>query len=150
MLSHYPEPAGLGPKAVLKERPTIEKNTPANATPSSMTGRDLAIALARVAADTRCTNVVVLDVSHVSPVTDYFIIGTGSSPRQMRTVADDCAEAAGQHGYDKLSMAGQEGNSWICIDFVDAVLHIFSDEARQFYDLDNLWADARPVEWKPA
>lgn len=105
--------------------------------------------MAKVAADTRCTNVVVLDVSGVSPITDFFVLGTGTSPRQMRTVADDCTEAADGLGYRPMSATGTEGGAWICLDFIDVVLHIFSDEARQFYDLDNLWADARPVEWQP-
>lgn len=101
-----------------------------------------------MAADTRCVNVVVLDVSGVSPITDFFVIGTGTSARQMRTVADDCTEAAEALGYRKMSMTGQDGGSWICIDFIDVVLHVFSDESRQFYDLDNLWVDAKKVEWK--
>ena len=56
-------------------------------------------------------------------------------------------EAAEAVGYQRMSTTGQDGGSWICIDFIDVVLHIFSDESRQFYDLDNLWADARKVEW---
>lgn len=108
------------------------------------------MALAKVAADTRCQNVVVLDVSGVSPITDFFVLGTGTSPRQMRTVADDCIEAAGGLDYKPMSSTGTEGGAWICIDFIDIVVHIFSDEARAFYDLDNLWADAKKVEWQPA
>lgn len=93
-------------------------------------------------------NVVILDVSGISPITDFFVIGTGTSARQMRTVADDCTEAAEALGYRRMSTTGQDGGSWICIDFIDVVLHIFSDESRQFYDLDNLWADATKVEWQ--
>ena len=48
-----------------------------------------------------------------------------------------------------MSATGYEGSAWICVDFIDVVLHVFSDEARLFYDLDNLWADAKTVEWKP-
>ena len=67
----------------------------------------------------------------------------------MRTVADDCIEAAGELDYRPMSTTGYEGSAWICVDFIDVVLHVFSDEARLFYDLDNLWADAKTVEWKP-
>jgi ribosome-associated protein len=133
----------------LKERPTIVKKTPAKAPPSDK-ARELAIALARTAAESRCTNVVVLDVSHVSPITDYFIIATGTSARQMRTVADDCSETAEGQGYKAFSTAGYDSSGWICADFIDAILHVFTDESRAFYDLDNLWADAKPVEWEAA
>jgi ribosome-associated protein len=109
----------------------------------------VAIALARLAADTRCHNVVVMDVRHLSPVTDFFILGTGTSPRQMRTVADDVIEAAEAKGYKAMSASGYEGSNWICVDLINIVLHVFSDEARVFYDLDNLWAEAERIEVTP-
>ena len=111
-------------------------------------GRETAILLARVAADTRCTNVVVLDVSGFSPITDYLVIATGTSPRQMRTVADHCIDAAEEASIASLSASGYEGGAWICVDFIDAILHVFSDEARAFYDLDNLWGEAKKVTWE--
>lgn len=128
-------------------RPTIssEKRQPQ---PNPKQGRQLAVALAKLAADTRCTNVVVLDVSTFSPVTDFLVIATGTSPRQMRTVADDCVEAAQAQSYRAMSTSGYDGNAWICVDLIDVIVHIFSDDARAFYDLDNLWADAVRVEWE--
>lgn len=122
-----------------KANPTLKETT---------AGRELAIELARLAADTRCTQVIVLDVSEVSPVTDFLVIGTGTSARQMRSVADDCIEAANAKGYRSLSASGYDGSSWICVDLIDVVLHIFSEDARGFYDLDNLWADAIRVDWE--
>jgi len=107
----------------------------------------MAIALARLCADTRCTNVILLDVGSFSPVTDYLVIATGTSPRQMRTVADDCIEAAEEQGYKTFSASGYEGSAWICVDLIDVVVHVFSEEARGFYDLDNLWGEARRIEW---
>lgn len=103
--------------------------------------------MARLAADTRCTNVVLLDVGSFSPVTDYVILATGTSPRQMRTVADDSTEAAEAHGYKALSASGYDGSAWICLDLIDVVIHVFSEQARVFYDLDNLWADAVRIDW---
>lgn len=109
--------------------------------------RHFAIELARLTADTRCTNVVVLDVSSFSPITDFVILATGTSPRQMRTVADDCIELAQTRGFRTMSAGGYGGNSWICVDLIDVVVHVFSDDARSFYDLDNLWGDAVRVAW---
>lgn len=89
-----------------------------------------------------------LDVHGLSPVTDYFVIATGTSARQMRSVADDIAELGQAQDYHPLSISGTEGDSWMLIDFVDVVVHLFSADSRQFYDLDNLWGDARRVEWQ--
>jgi ribosome-associated protein len=90
---------------------------------------------------------VLLDVRGISPVTDYMVLATGTSPRQMRTVCDDLAEMADQRGTRPFGENGLEGESWMLIDFVDVVVHVFSQEARSFYDLDSLWGDAKRVEW---
>ena len=110
--------------------------------------RKFAIDAARLAAHTRCHNVVVLDVTGLSPVTDYFILATGTSPRQMRSVCDELAEFGPTQDYAPLAQNGTDGESWMLIDFVDVVVHVFSQEARQFYDLDGLWGDAQQVEWR--
>jgi ribosome-associated protein len=110
--------------------------------------RQFAIDAARMAANTRCRDVAVLDVSGLSPITDFFVIATGTSPRQMRSVCDDVEEMAVPMGYPAKSRSGYEGDHWICVDFVDVIVHLFNDEARRFYDLDNLWGDARRVEWR--
>ncbi len=92
----------------------------------------------------------VLDVRGISPVTDYFILATGTSDRQMRSVADQIEELGGPLRFKALSRNGYEGSSWILTDFVDVVLHVFSPAARSYYDLDNLWGDAPRVAWEPA
>ena len=110
--------------------------------------RLLAVEAARHFANTRCHNVVVLDMGGLSPITDYLVIGTGTSPRQMRTVCDQLEEVAEPQGHHKLSRSGDESGQWIVIDFVDVVCHVFSQEGRAYYDLDNLWGDAKQVEWR--
>ena len=110
--------------------------------------RAFSIEAARLAANTRCRNVVLLDVRRLSPVTDYMIVATGTSPRQMRTVAEEIAEMGGPRGFAPISQSGLEGESWILMDCVDVLVHIFSDEARIFYDMDNLWGDAKRVDWQ--
>jgi ribosome-associated protein len=110
--------------------------------------RKLAVDTARLTAASHCTNVVILDVRGLSPITDFLVIGTGTSPRQMRTVVEEVMEMAEQRGDRPLSTNGIEGASWIIADFIDIVVHVFSPEARNYYDLDNLWGDARRVEWQ--
>ena len=91
---------------------------------------------------------MVLDVDGLSPVCDYFVIATGTSPRQMRTVADDVLEFAATQGFAPLNESGLEGETWLLVDCVDVIIHLFSEEARHYYDLDNLWGDAKRVEWE--
>jgi ribosome-associated protein len=110
--------------------------------------RRLAVDAARLAASTHCTDVVILDVRGLSPITDFLVIATGTSARQMRSVAQEIMEMAQQKGDRALSTNGLDGGSWICADFIDMVLHVFSPEARLYYDLDNLWGDARIVDWQ--
>jgi ribosome-associated protein len=80
-------------------------------------------------------------------VCDYFVLGTGTSGRQMKSVAEEVAEYAEENGLRSFGKAGT-GENWIAIDLVHAVVHVFSHEGRMFYDLDNLWGDAVDVEWK--
>jgi len=110
--------------------------------------RQFAVEVARMAASTRCHEVVVLDVRGLSPVTDFFVLASGTSARQMRTVAQDVEELAGARDYRPISSHGYEGETWILIDCVDVIVHVFNDDARRFYDLDNLWGDAPRVEWR--
>jgi ribosome-associated protein len=112
--------------------------------------RDFAIEAARLAANTRCHNVVVLDVRGISPVTDYLILATGSSARQMGTVMNEMEELGQGRGFGCLSRGGYEGDTWLLCDMVDVVVHVFNQESRLYYDLDSLWGDAKRVDWKPA
>ena len=109
--------------------------------------RDFAIAAAELAANTRCQDVIILDVSGVSPITDFLVIGTGSSARQMRSVIGELEELGIERKQTSLARTGTDGEAWMLVDFVNVVVHLFSTEARQFYDLENLWGDARRVEW---
>ena len=110
--------------------------------------QDFAIEAARLAANTRCKDVVVLDVRSVSPITEFLVIATGTSARQMRSVMDEIEELGEPRGFKALSRAVEKSENWLLIDFVDVVIHAFSDEGRSYYDLAGLWGDAPQVEWK--
>jgi ribosome-associated protein len=126
------------------------QRTESSRSPRLEAARAFAVDAARLAAATRCHNVVTLDVTDLSPVTDFFVIASGTSARQMRTVIDEIEEMGEGHGYRPMSRSGYEGESWIVLDFVDVIVHVFNDEARHFYDLENLWGDAKRVEWQTA
>jgi ribosome-associated protein len=129
--------------AIAKRTPSSETSVPQKLEAA----RQFAIQAARLAANTRCNNVVVLDVSGISPITDFFVVATGTSPRQMRSVSDEIADLGKKSSFAPLSQSGQDGESWMLTDFVDVVVHLFSPDARQYYDLDGLWGDAKRVEW---
>ncbi len=112
---------------------TRKRNTKAKA---------LALTAAKLAAERHCTNIVVLDLRDISPATDYFMIATGTSNRQMRSVADEICQAARDQGQQRFGRAGYEQARWILLDFVDVVIHIFDAEYRDYYDLEMLWGDA--------
>jgi ribosome-associated protein len=110
--------------------------------------RDFALTAAQVADERRCGDIVVLDLKGISPATDYFVIVTGTSDRQMRTVADEICEAAREHGLQRFGRAGYEQARWILLDFIDIVIHIFDAEYRDYYDLELLWGDAKRLKWE--
>jgi ribosome-associated protein len=110
--------------------------------------RAFAIEAARALSDDKCHQVTVLDVAGVSPVTDFFVIGTGTSARQMRTAVDAVEELGTERGHAKLTRSGDESASWIILDCFDVVVHCFTQEARSYYDLDGMWGDAKRVEWE--
>jgi ribosome-associated protein len=114
------------------------------------TAKAFALSAAKIAAERHCSDIVVLDLKGKSPATDYFVIATGTSDRQMRAVADEICEAAKEHGQQRFGRAGYEQARWILLDFVDVVIHIFDAEYREYYDLELLWGDAKRLKWDKA
>ncbi len=110
--------------------------------------RALAAEAARIAHSRRAEGIVVLDLRGISPVTDYFVLLTGTSDRQMRSVAREIADAAAGRGHRLLNASGMDSGGWILLDFVDVVIHIFDDMRRRYYDLELIWGDAPRVRWK--
>jgi ribosome-associated protein len=104
--------------------------------------RSFALAAAKVADERHCSDVTVLDLRGKSPATDYFVIATGTSGRQMRTVADEISQEAKKQHLGLFGRAGYEQGRWILLDFVDVVIHIFDEQYRNYYDLELLWGDA--------
>jgi len=111
------------------------------------TAMEFAIEAAKVAAERHCTGIVVLDLRGISPATDYFVIATGTSGRQMRTVADEICQEAKKQNQQRFGWAGYEQGRWIVLDFIDVVVHIFDSEYRDYYDLELLWGDAKRIDY---
>ncbi|MGC9454723.1 MAG: ribosome silencing factor [Phycisphaerae bacterium] len=111
--------------------------------------RELAIQAARTAEEYNATDILVLDLRETSPVTDYFVICTGTSGRQMRTLSDELARRMKARGERAWRRAGEESAQWIILDFVNVVVHIFDEYHRRFYDLELIWGEAPRVDWSP-
>jgi ribosome-associated protein len=110
--------------------------------------RDLAEAAARAASSKQGRDVVILDVRDLIVITDYFVIASGSSDRQVRTIAEEIERALRDRGLKPVRREGEREGRWVLLDFVDFVAHVFLDEDRAFYDLERLWSDAPRVAWQ--
>ncbi len=120
----------------------------ARATQRQSPARGLAIQAARTAHERHCGDVIVLDLRGISPVTDYFVIVTGTSDRQMRSVADEIVQEAAKAGQRPFHVAGRDSATWILLDFVEVVVHLFDERHRRFYDLELIWGDAPRPRWR--
>lgn len=107
-----------------------------------------AIDVARLMRDDKCEEIVVLDLRGVSPICDYFVIGNGTSDRQMQSVADHIKALGKERGEKPYGTSGYDESTWIVVDFVDVVVHLFDGEHRAYYDLDSLWGDSERVDWE--
>ena len=87
----------------------------------------------------------ILDVKEVASFTDYFLICSGTSSRHNQTISDEIERRMSLSGLRPLHVEGYNHAEWILMDYVDFVVHIFSDRARAFYDLERLWRTAKRV-----
>jgi ribosome-associated protein len=110
--------------------------------------RKFVIEAARLAHDRHCTDIVILDLKGVSPATDYFLIATGTSGRQCKSVADEISMLGKEYKQSKFGTAGYEQGRWVLLDFINVVVHLFDDEMREYYDLEMLWGDAKKIRWQ--
>ena len=110
--------------------------------------RSFAIEAARALSDDKCTDVLVLDVTGVSSVTDWIVIGTGTSDRQMRGILHNDADLGESLGHPSARTSSDERATWLLADFVDVIVHLFEPNARAYYDLEMLWGDAPRIPWE--
>ncbi len=108
-----------------------------------------AVGAARLAQEYRAEDVTVVDVRGLSSVWDFFVIGTGTSERQMHAVIDRIEDWAVSQGRRPFKLADSHQASWILADYVDVAIHLFDAEHRRFYDLDGLWGDAPRISVAP-
>ncbi len=108
--------------------------------------RDLAAACARIAHDNRAKDIVLLDLKDINPLIDFFVIATVAARRQASAIASEIDQEMKKRGERKLGAEGVEEGRWVLIDYGDFVVHVFSEEARQYYALEDIWGDAPRIE----
>jgi ribosome-associated protein len=103
------------------------------------------------AADSKQAQAIrVLDLREVTSFADYFVICSGSNQRQIQAIADEIHLALKHQGELANAVEGYESADWILIDYGDMLVHVFSETAREYYDLERLWRHAADVEIPPA
>jgi ribosome-associated protein len=126
---------------------TMTKTSTPSSSPSSIDpSQDKALECARAAIDKKAENLKVLDLTHLSSFTDYFLICSGTSDRQVMAIADSIEAAMSAQDRELISIEGYSEGRWVLMDFGDVVIHIFLEALREYYDLENLWADAPRVK----
>jgi ribosome-associated protein len=86
--------------------------------------------------------VIILDVRKVSTITNYYVIATGNNPRHLQALLDEIETALAEHGQKPYRLSGTPESGWMIIDYLDFVVHVFSQSAREHYALETLWKDA--------
>jgi ribosome-associated protein len=110
--------------------------------------RHMATTAARAAAGMFAKDVLIIDLREAVSYTDYFVVASAETERQMRRIVDEVLEKMNEEGYRPRSRRIDEGSAWISLDFLDVVVHIFTDEARDYYRLESLWRSAPQEHWE--
>ena len=108
--------------------------------------KEVAIAATKALDSKKGMNIKLLKIDEVSSLADYFIICTGTSNTHVKTLCDYAEYTFEQLGEPMLGREGHRGNSWELLDFGSIVVHVFTEEAREFYALERLWADAEEID----
>ena len=108
--------------------------------------KEIAVAVTKALDEKKGMDIKLLRITDVSSLADYFLICTGTSNTHVKTLCDYAEYTLTELGEPMLGREGHRGNSWELLDFGTIVIHVFTDEARKFYDLERLWADAEQVD----
>ena len=111
-----------------------------------LTAKEVAYEVTKALDEKKGMNIKLLQIDKVSSLADYFLICTGTSNTHVKTLCDYAEYTMDNLGEKLLGREGHRGNAWELLDYGSVVIHVFTDEARKFYDLERLWADAEQVD----
>lgn len=139
----------MHPEQVKRERPA---DASASAPGAEECGQELDERICtalRSASDKKALDLVVLDLRAIASFTDYFLITSGTNPRQVQAIADEIVEQLKKQGTRAARVEGYNTAEWVLVDYGDFVVHVFEEKSRRFYDLERLWRDAARVSLPP-
>ena len=96
--------------------------------------------------DKKAYDIKILDIKQISSIADYMVIADGTNKNQVQAMCDAVTEEMGKAGFLSKSIEGYSEGGWILLDYYDIIIHIFSDEARRFYDIERIWSDGKYVD----
>lgn len=94
----------------------------------------------------KAKDIKALKVDELTTLTSYFVIASATSTTQVKALADEVEFRLGEKGVQAKSIEGYQSKTWICLDYIDVIVHIFLENDREFYQLEHLWADGTPVD----
>jgi ribosome-associated protein len=104
----------------------------------------------RAAEEKQAKDIRVMDLRDITAFADYFVVCTGSNSRQIQAISDEIHSRLKKLGEHPASIEGYQNAEWVLMDYGDFLVHIFSEKAREYYDLERLWRDAKSVAWAGA
>ena len=110
--------------------------------------REMAVTAARAASEMFARDVTIVDLRGLVSYADYFVIASAETERQTKRVAEEVIEKMIEKGHRPRTKRLDEGTAWISLDFLDVVVHVFTDEARDYYRLESLWRSAPQEHWE--
>lgn len=111
-------------------------------TQDTTAAKEMVTAAAAAAADKQATDIIILEVAAVLNITDYFLICSGKNDKQVKAITDEIRKTIRELGGTPLRAAGEDRGDWILLDYGDYVIHVFTEEKREYYQLERLWSDA--------
>ncbi|MBQ6626845.1 MAG: ribosome silencing factor [Ruminococcus sp.] len=111
-----------------------------------MTTLEQAKETAKILSEKKGLDIKVIEISDVSVIADYMVIATGNSSTHVKALADEVEEQLDNMGVSVSHVEGYRSNSWILLDYIDIIVHVFSNDAREYYDLDRLWEDGKDID----
>lgn len=111
-----------------------------------MTSLETAMLAAKALDSKKGADIKVIKVGDVSILSDYIVIATGRSSTQVKALSEEVEEKLDEAGISVSHIEGHRSNSWVLLDYIDVVVHVFSDEAREYYNLERLWQDGEDID----
>lgn len=111
-----------------------------------MTSLETAKLAAKALDSKKGLDIKIIKIRDISSIADYFVIATGTSNTHVKALADETEFKLDEAGISVSSVEGQRNDTWILLDYIDVIVHVFSEEAREYYNLERLWEDGEIIE----